>query len=315
MLKYLHILNYFYSNIWAMRPDKLSVINLFLTTRAIGADINNEEIKTMTHMARSTHSHKTGENIAVLPIYGIISHRSSMMDSVSESTGASAEAISKQFTSFVEDPSVGSIILDMDSPGGTVNGVMELADQIFEARNKKKIYAVVNSQAASAAYWLASQAEELIITPSGDVGSIGVYMMHQDISERMKQDGINTTFIKAGKYKTEGNPYVSMDDEAVAAFQGKVDFHYGNFIKAVARGRGVKALDVRNGFGEGRMVTAPDALKMNMVDRIATMDDTIMLLTGAKNKKTAIHSEAEIVEMGLQEADLLQMDIDLFNFK
>lgn len=309
MLKYTHILNYFYSNTWAMRLDKLQAIDMFLTTKALGNDISAEEVEAMVQAARPARAQRTTGNVAVLPIMGVISHRASMLHDISEGGGTSAEQLSKQFAAVVEDPSVGTILLDVDSPGGTVTGVPELADQIFEARSKKKVYAVVNSQAASAAYWLASQAQELIITPSGDVGSIGVYMMHQDISERMKQAGVTTTFIKAGKYKTEGNPYMPLDEEAQAAFQERVSHHYEDFVKAVARGRGVNASDVRNGFGEGRMVMSGDAIKIGMADRIATMDETLRGL-GAIGPSQAIRAE----ETGLSEADRRRMELDLFNF-
>jgi len=323
MLKYAHILQYFYSNAWAMRPDKLQAIDVFLQTKASGVDVSAEEIEAMVQAARPGRPAKAVGNVAVLPILGVISHRASMMSDISEPTGASAEKLSKQFAALMADPSVGTIVLDVDSPGGTVSGVPELADQIFDARGKKKVYAVVNSQAASAAYWLASQAEEIIVTPSGDVGSIGVFMMHQDMSERMKMAGVNTTFIKAGRYKTEGNPYMPLDEEAEAAFQERVNRHYDDFVKAVARGRGVKVSDVKNGFGEGRMVMALDAVKAGMADRVATMEDTMKRLGVDSGNAQMIQAEEdvpivesvepEVAETKPESDDLRRIQRDLLN--
>ena len=106
--------------------------------------------------------------------------------------------------------------------------------------------------AASAAYWLASAANEVIITPSGEVGSIGVLAAHQDVSAAMDRDGIKTTLVSAGRYKTEGNPFEPLTDDARGYLQSRVDDYYGMFIRAVADHRRVKIDAVRDGFGSGR---------------------------------------------------------------
>jgi signal peptide peptidase SppA len=322
MLKYGHILNYFYSNAWAMRPDKLLAIEAFLADKACGVDISAEDVQAIVQAATAGRPQKVVGNVAVLPIMGVISHRAGMMQDLSEPQGASAEKISRQLDALIEDTSVGAILLDMNSPGGTVPGVMELADKIYNARGVKKIVAVANAQVASAAYWIGSQAEEFVVVPSGEVGSIGVFMVHQDLSERFKMAGIQPTLIKAGKYKVEGNPYVPLDEEARAAFQASVDQYYDAFVKAVARGRGVNTSAVRNGFGEGRMVMAQEAVKLGMADRVATMDDTLKRLGAAPGSGKVMQAEAEAPEIQAEEIaettpepnDLLKMQQDLFGF-
>ena len=107
-----------------------------------------------------------------MPIYGTISHRAHMVEDISGPGGTSAEKVGRQLAELLDDPAVGSIVLDIDSPGGTIAGVPELADQIFAARGQKKIVAVANSLAASAAYWIGSAAEDFVVTPSGGAGSI-----------------------------------------------------------------------------------------------------------------------------------------------
>src|SRR5439155_18801629 len=116
--------------------------------------------------------------IAVLPIHGVIVPRAGMFSDVSGAT--SAEGLTARFNSAMADPRVRAIALDLDSPGGAVQGIQELGDAIYAARGTKPIVAVANHLAASAAYWLASQADELVVTPSGEVGSIRVLAVHDD---------------------------------------------------------------------------------------------------------------------------------------
>jgi signal peptide peptidase SppA len=175
----------------------------------------------------------------------------------------------------VADESVGAIVIDIDSPGGSVFGTPELADEILKARGAKPIIAVANSNADSAAYWIASAADEIVGTPSSMVGSIGVWTMHVDFSKMDERVGMKVTYVSAGKYKVEGNEYEPLGEEAQAALQARVDEYYGMFVAAVAKGRGVTASAVRNGYGEGRVVTAKQALALGMIDRIGTLGQTL----------------------------------------
>jgi signal peptide peptidase SppA len=165
--------------------------------------------------------------------------------------------------------------------------VPELAEEIRSARGKKPIIAVSNASMASAAYWIGSAASELVVTPSGQVGSIGVFSIHEDHSKQLAEEGVAVTLIRAGKYKTEGNPFEPLSDEARAAVQGEVDRYYSLFTRDVAKGRRVDVEAVRNGFGQGRMVNAQDALKLGMVDRVATLDDVLSEVLAGKQPADA----------------------------
>ena len=138
--------------------------------------------------------------------------------------------------------------------------------------------AVANHLAASAAYWIATAADELVVSPSAEVGSIGVFAAHEDMSAALEKEGVKVSLISEGKYKTEANPYEPLSEEARAAVQSRVSEYYDAFVKAVARNRGVKAADVRGGFGEGRTVGARQAVQLGMADRVATLDETIARL-------------------------------------
>jgi len=212
--------------------------------------------------------------VAVLPLRGVLQYRPSLLAALFGAT--SLELWGQEFQRAVADDGVKAIIMDIDSPGGGVDGLEELADIIYQARDRKPIVAVADTLAASAAYWLASQASEIVASPSSEVGSIGVFAMHIDISKALEEFGIKLTLISAGKYKTEGNPYEPLTEEAEGAIQGRVDDYYGAFVGAVARGRDVTRADVTGGFGEGRVVGARDAKKLGMVDRVATLEETIV---------------------------------------
>jgi signal peptide peptidase SppA len=179
------------------------------------------------------------------------------------------------FRSALADDTVGTIVLDIDSPGGTVTGVPELAAEILAARGTKPVIAVANSMAASAAYWIASAADKIVVTPSGDVGSIGVYTTHQDVSAAMEKEGVKVTYIQAGKYKTDGNPYTPPSEEFLENTQKDVNTFYQMFLNAVAAGRGISAETVAETFGQGRMVMAQDAVACGMADEIATLEQVV----------------------------------------
>jgi len=213
--------------------------------------------------------------IAVLNVFGVISQRMAMMDDLSGGGGASTEQIAKLFRRAVKDPAVKAIVLNVDSPGGGVYGVRELADEIFAARDQKPVVAVANSLMASAAYWLGASASEVSVTPGGEVGSIGVFSAHEDLSKALDVEGVKVTLISAGRFKTEANPYEPLSDEARAAIQASVDDYYDAFVKAVARGRGVAPSKVRSGYGQGRVLPADRARSEGMVDRVETLDEAV----------------------------------------
>jgi ClpP class serine protease len=161
---------------------------------------------------------------------------------------------------------------------------------------------------ASAAYYIGSAADEVVVTPGGEVGSIGVFMAHQDLSAALEQEGVKITLISAGKFKTEANPFESLSDEAKAALQKTVNVYYESFVNAVAKGRDAKASEVRNGYGQGRMVTAKEAVLLGMADRIETLDETIGRLARGgfrrKNRSGAAGLDYSATELSTFKAGL-----------
>ena len=168
-----------------------------------------------------------------------------------------------------------AIALDIDSPGGSVFGVQELASEIMQARVSKPIIGFADSTCASAAYWIGACCSELYSTPGGECGSIGVWQQHVDISKSLEEEGINVTLISAGRFKTEGNQFGPLLPEGKNFMQERTDQYYRAFTTAVARGRGVPVDTVRNGMGQGRMLGAQDALREKMIDGVATISEVI----------------------------------------
>ena len=145
---------------------------------------------------------------------------------------------------------------------------------------------------ASAAYWIGSAASEFYCTPGGEVGSIGVWQAHEDISDALKYEGIDVTLISAGKFKVEGNPYEPLTAEAIAFLQSRVDDYYNAFVTAVAQARGVNGGEVTDGMGQGRVLGASAALTLNMIDGIMTFDQVISLMQSRIKPKASRLSQA-----------------------
>lgn len=299
-MKYEHILRYVASVPWAIMPDKLDEILSVLAFRAAGHLFSPDEIEARIGGGAKAPAMRADQSVAVIPLRGVIAHRMGGLDE--SSGGMSAERFTAMFRQAVADPSIGTIVLDVDSPGGTIPGVPEAADAVFEARDQKKIVAVANSKMASAAYWIASQAHEVVAIPSAiepSVGSIGAFVAHMDLSAKLEKEGIKPTLIAAGKHKVDGNPFEPLSDGKRAEMQAMVDQAYDRFVKAVARGRGVSVSDVRGGYGEGRALSAVDAKAAGLIDRIATMDEILGRVLG---RRSAGGMRAEIEEAHVHES-------------
>ena len=270
--RYKRVLSALTGTYWAITESKLQTICDVLSTRAEGGHLSQDEVRAAM-MAQSDSTPANVGKVAILPMYGVITHRASMFSDWSG--GCSVSGMQARFRAALADDSIDTILFDVDSPGGDVSGVPEFAAEIFAARGQKKMIAVANATAGSAAYFLASQADELYVTPSGSVGSIGVYMVHEDDSKLLDDLGVTMTLIKAGEFKAEGISFQPLTKDAKAAWQANVDTYYQMFVTAVARGRGVSAEVVTDGFGQGRMVLASEAVAQKMADQVGTLDSVL----------------------------------------
>lgn len=276
---------------WAIQPSYVPLVSRVLTRVSMGLSMSAEDRQAVDDgkaewEARGRQSSAyAGGAVAVIGIYGVLTQRGDMADMSTPTTSSSMlAAVIRQASS---DPSISSIVLDVDSPGGSVYGIDELGQAIFDTRSAKPIAAVANSVAASAAYWLASQAGEFYAAPGAEVGSIGCYGAHIDESEALKQQGLKIEYISAGKYKTEGSTLGPLTDEARAFAQSTVDAYYESFVRAVARGRGVSLKAVREGMGQGRMLLPADAEAQKMIDGVATLSQVVAKMQAKVKRASA----------------------------
>jgi signal peptide peptidase SppA len=298
-MKHALLISEFLSTPWALMPERLAAFAGVVARWSSGAIADAGTLARVRADAdiaaarRSAAERTGGGSIAVLPMVGVVTQRGNMADDISGPGSMSTQMFSQTLRSALADDAVDAILIDIDSPGGSVYGVQELADEIYQARGQKPVVAIANSLAASAAYWLGSAASEFYVTPGGEVGSIGVWSAHEDWSKALADAGVTTTLISAGKYKTEGNPYEPLSADARAFMQSRVDDYYGAFTKAVARHRGVQVASVRDGMGAGRVLGAQAAKDAGMVDDIATFDDVIRRLSKNSRQSAKARAAAE----------------------
>lgn len=264
---YDQIINAMNSSVWAIQPEKMEMIMNMLSIRLAGGPIPEFEA------AAPRPQRRTEGKVVVLPMVGTMTQRANMM---TEHSGMlSTDTVGKMIESLSNDPSIKSIILDIDSPGGSMFGLEELTAKIRQAGKQKRIVAVANSLMASAAYYTGSAASKVFAAPGSLVGSIGVISTHIDSSKQLEADGVKYTFVTAGKYKALGNSTEPMSEDTLAYMQGLVDQGYDQFLSAVATNRRTSKAKVRESYGQGKVLTANDALSVGMVDGIRTLDEVI----------------------------------------
>jgi signal peptide peptidase SppA len=288
--RYEHLIAFALEHPWAVTPAMRTLIANVLVRRAAGEEADAEAIA-VARAQRDTRSVAVpeGGSVAVIPVAGVIAPRMNLFSDVSG--GATFEGLGKQVQAAVEDPNVKTIVFDVDSPGGNVAGATEFARQVLAARASKTVIAQVNHLMASAAYWTMAGATEIVASPSSLVGGIGVYALYDDISAVLAELGIKREIFSAGTFKAEGVGGLPLTDEARAHMQTLIDGAYGRFVGDVAKGRGVTPTAVRKGFGEGRVLDADAAKAAGLIDRIATLDDTLARVTRSTSRRAVAESQ------------------------
>jgi signal peptide peptidase SppA len=202
------------------------------------------------------------EGVAVIPVWGSLLHR----DNYSDSYATGYDYIRNKFSLAMADPDVKGIVFDVNSNGGHVMGNFELADMIYEGRARKPSLAVVDGNAYSGGYSLASAASRMVTIPSAGVGSIGVVMMHASVEGLLAKNGVEVSLIYAGANKVDSYPFRNLSDSARERFQASVDKSYNNFVSLVERNRGMSADAVRA--TEASCYDAEQALSLGLIDAI-----------------------------------------------
>lgn len=273
-MKYPHILAAFASEYWAMEESKLMAIVDLIAMQADGVKFTAEDIEARISPQTAAAVARREGAVAIVPLRGIIAPRASVVANSSTGGGLTAEGFINSLETVAEDDGVKAIVIDADTPGGNVLNVDEASAAVAAVRGKKPIVVQVTGSLASAGYWVGASADEIVVSPSSQVGAIGVRTAYDDVTERLAKDGISREILSAGKFKGEGllGP---LSDETRAYMQGRLDEYFGMFVDRVAQGRNVTSAAVRDGFGQGRVVGAATAIREGMADRVATMKETL----------------------------------------
>ena len=213
----------------------------------------------------------SSSRLAVIPIVGTLGHRVGGFDAMSGVTDY--QDIKASLREARADSAVRGVLLDVDSPGGSVEDVFDLADEIHAGRDRKPIWAVANSTAASAAYLLGSSASRLVMPRVAWAGSIGVVAVHVDESAADEIEGLAFTYVFAGAHKVDGNPHGALPKAVREDWQKEVDGLWGLFVETVARNRGLEANAVRS--TEARLFTTHDAIGAGLADGISTLEQAL----------------------------------------
>jgi len=287
---------------WTSRPWAIHRARLDAMSRRLEAinlaepRVQDSEIKVETE---EDPGYAIADGVAIVEIVGDIWKEVPWLYSWSGCAATSTLEVRGAIERAEEDPEAEAILLRIDSPGGIIDGVQELADAIFEAklRGKKPVHAYIEDLGASAAYWIASQASRISANMTAQVGSIGVYSVILDDSKKSEREGLRFHVIRSGKYKGTGAG-AEISDEELVPYQEVVDDLAGMFASDVARGRGISEQSARD-VATGRTWTAPKARSLGLIDAIESLETAIAAARGKEDASTAQAAYAcECLECG-----------------
>lgn len=289
---------------WAIQPEILNEIqNVYAAhIRNEKLDITAIEARIGKSLANEPQGYTVQDGVAVIPIHGVIGKRMNMFSQISG--GASTQLIERDIKTALSDSKVNSILLHVDSPGGTVDGTQSLASIIRDARTQKPVMTFADGTIASAAYWIGSAADEIVAeSDTTQIGSNGVVMQHTDNSKADEAKGIRITEITAGKYKRIASDKVPLTTEGKAYIQDQVDQIYTIMLSEIAKNRATDIETVINDMADGRVFFSGEAKKRGMIDHIASLETTINnMVTGVwpMNKQAQQDKQPEPVAMTIE---------------
>jgi signal peptide peptidase SppA len=259
---------------WAIVPAKLQEIRGIYATHMRGEKLDVKALRRESEQPEAPY--EVIDGVAVIQINDVLTKTRTFFSWLFG--GTSMRDIAAAFQSALEDTDVHSIVLAIDSPGGTVDGTEELARQISAARGQKPIVAVADGMIASAAYWIGSAADKIYIAgQTTEVGSIGVVATHVDVSEQDKMFGEKYTEITAGKYKRIASMHKPLSDDGRAYIQSQVDGIYAVFVETVSANRGRSVEQILEA-ADGKIFMGQSSVDAGLVDGMATLAEVIQNL-------------------------------------
>lgn len=278
--------------IWAITPSMLAELQSIYDTHMRGEKINVAAVE--ARLGHQLENRQAGYSIlrggvAVLPIEGVIAPKANLFTQISG--GASAQILAREMRAAGADPKVSAVIQLLDTPGGNVLGIPELAQAVLDVSAIKPVVSFTDGQMCSAGVWVGTAANHIFGSGSTvEVGSIGCLVTHRDVSGADEKDGVKVTHITAGKYKALGSPHQQLSKDARAEIQARVDYCYSLFVDAVAAHRGVDAETVLEHMADGRVFRGQQAMDAGLLDGFMSLDALIESLATdpAKYAKRAV---------------------------
>lgn len=219
--------------------------------------------------------------VAVIPVHGSLVHRGSWVDAMSGLSNY--QLIQNRFMDALRDQDVSHIIMELDSPGGEVHGVFDLAELIYKHRGEKPTTAAINEQAYSACYLIGSACDRIVLPRTAGAGSIGVIAAHVDWSKANEMEGIKVTTVYAGDRKNDFNPNEALSDDAFEVLKAHVNETYDLFVETVARNRGMSTKDVRD--TKAGLFYGKSATKSRLADKVQSFNETLAELVQQATKR------------------------------
>ena len=291
------VLSFLTSSVWLLERTTFERMVRIVARHASGARLDAEQLDEVRQLRdRRANTRPTKRpyelhgDVAVLPVRGVISRYAGGVDDISAPRGVSTEELERNLQRALDDEEVGSILLDVDSPGGSASGVMELGDAIYSARGQKPIVALADGMAASAAYWLASQTDRIYTTRGSELGSIGVVATAIDDHRWLESKGFDEFVVTSTNHKREVTERNSVGGKALAAWQEMVDEMHGHFVDAVARGRGVD-LEAAARLADGRMHLGERAIALGLADEVGTFREVVGELQAEHTRVAGWHEQ------------------------
>ena len=273
---------------WAITTQMMEEVQRIYAAHLLGEkiDIHAAEKRLGVQIAQPKPTMEVEDGVAVIPVEGVLSPKMNLLSQISG--GTSYQLIGSMLSQALADPEVRGVILSIDSPGGTVVGLYDLADQILDARGQKPILGHTSGDACSAAYMIAACCDQFHISSDAvHTGSIGVVGIHRDVSAQESAAGIKTTEIFAGRYKTAGSKYKPLDEFAKTYMQEQVDYLYTAFVSRVAQARGMTT-EQTLAVADGRVYIGKQAIEAGLVDGVSTLQALIDKLSAGE--AGAIHA-------------------------
>jgi len=262
--------------VWAIEPTAGAALAALFGTPELAAHVR-QGVARPQPVASTTELVGSGDRrVAVVKAAG------TLMKGQSSMGGTSTIQLRRDIRQAAADASVCGILLAIDSPGGTIAGTPELAADIRAARRKKPVWAHIDDMGASAAYWVASQADQVFANhATAGVGNVGTVFAVTDTSEAMAKEGVRVSVFATGPLKAAGYRGTPLTDEQKAMFQGLVDDAQSHFDTAVKGGRSLNAEQMK-AVRTGELFTASRAKELRLIDGIRPLEATLAALLAAK---------------------------------